>query len=190
MADDFPSILSRLRREKHVNQRTAAAALNISQALLSHYENGLREPGFDFVNSACTYYGVSADYLLGRTPMKAPFASNSETTDNFLNDFSETLISTFSELFKGLANCEISEAKETVKNILTVFLYSLMRTYDKNSKFEISEPLSPILCDAAIKIWLAKLQNSEEENKLSFTLPQGLKNAAEKELTLIINEWK
>jgi Helix-turn-helix. len=73
MADDFPSILSRLRREKHVNQRTAAAALNISQALLSHYENGLREPGLDFIGSACDYYSVSADYLLGRSSIKIPY---------------------------------------------------------------------------------------------------------------------
>ena len=67
MTEDFPRILSRLRKERRLNQRTAAAALHISQALLSHYENGLREPGLSFVDAACSYYGVSADYLLGRT---------------------------------------------------------------------------------------------------------------------------
>ena len=61
----FPETLSVLRRERNISQRTAAAALNISQALLSHYENGAREPGLDFVCRACGYYGVSADYLLG-----------------------------------------------------------------------------------------------------------------------------
>ena len=63
----FPEILSALRREKSINQRTAAQDLGISQALLSHYENGAREPGLQFVCRACDYYGVSADYLLGRT---------------------------------------------------------------------------------------------------------------------------
>ena len=67
MKKGFPAVLSRLRREKGVNQRAAAAALNISQALLSHYENGLREPGLEFLTRACDYYGVSADFLLGRT---------------------------------------------------------------------------------------------------------------------------
>ena len=43
------------------------AQLGISQALLSHYENGIREPGLLFVVKACDYYHVSADYLLGRT---------------------------------------------------------------------------------------------------------------------------
>ena len=36
----FPETLSALRRQKNISQRQAAADLNISQALLSHYENG------------------------------------------------------------------------------------------------------------------------------------------------------
>ena len=67
MNAEFARTLSLLRQEKKVSQRTAAAALGISQALLSHYENGIREPGLPFVVKACDYYGVSADFLLGRT---------------------------------------------------------------------------------------------------------------------------
>ena len=67
MARKFSETMSALRRERGLSQRTAAADLRISQALLSHYENGAREPGLDFVCRACDYYGVSADYLLGRS---------------------------------------------------------------------------------------------------------------------------
>jgi len=67
MANDFSRTLSLLRQEKGVSQRKAAAELGISQALLSHYENGIREPGLSFVVKVCDYYRVSADYLLGRT---------------------------------------------------------------------------------------------------------------------------
>lgn len=67
MNTEFPRTLSLLRQEKGVSQRTAAGELNISQALLSHYENGIREPGLAFVVAACNYYNVSADFLLGRT---------------------------------------------------------------------------------------------------------------------------
>ncbi len=63
----FSQILAQLRREKGVSQRRAASDLHISQALLSHYENGAREPGLSFVCRACDYYGVTADYILGRT---------------------------------------------------------------------------------------------------------------------------
>ena len=67
MATDFSRTLSLLRQEKGISQRKAAAALGISQALLSHYENGIWEPGLSFVAKVCDYYHVSADYLLGRT---------------------------------------------------------------------------------------------------------------------------
>lgn len=65
MAHSFSEAMSALRRERGLSQRTVAAELHISQALLSHYENGAREPGLGFVCRACRYYGVSADYLLG-----------------------------------------------------------------------------------------------------------------------------
>ena len=64
---EFSRTLSLLRQERGVSQRTAAADLGISQALLSHYENGIREPGLSFVVRACDYYHVSADFILGRT---------------------------------------------------------------------------------------------------------------------------
>lgn len=67
MASDFARTLALLRREKKISQRTAAGDLGVSQALLSHYENGLREPGLSFVVRAADYYGVSCDYLLGRS---------------------------------------------------------------------------------------------------------------------------
>ena len=67
MKSAFAKALSRLRREKGLSQRGAAADLGVSQALLSHYENDAREPKLDFVIKACDYYGVTADYLLGRT---------------------------------------------------------------------------------------------------------------------------
>lgn len=67
MNPSFSRSLSLLRQEKGVSQRSAAKDLNVSQALLSHYENGAREPGLQFVVRASDYYGVSADFLLGRT---------------------------------------------------------------------------------------------------------------------------
>ena len=67
MQSDFSRCLSLLRQEKGISQRAAAKELGISQALLSHYENSVREPGLAFVIKACDFYNVSADFLLGRT---------------------------------------------------------------------------------------------------------------------------
>ena len=65
MAHDFSHTMAELRKTRGLSQRRVAGDLGISQALLSHYENGAREPGLDFVCRACRYYGVSADYILG-----------------------------------------------------------------------------------------------------------------------------
>ena len=76
MNADFSRTLALLRQEKGISQRNAAKELGISQALLSHYENGIREPGLAFVDEK---YGTDAIvlmwlnrlsdyfYLLGRT---------------------------------------------------------------------------------------------------------------------------
>ena len=68
MERNFAAVMSELRHARGLSQRKVAADLKISQALLSHYENGAREPGLAFVCRACDYYGVSADFLLGRAP--------------------------------------------------------------------------------------------------------------------------
>ena len=63
--------LVELRTEKGLSQKAAALDLGVSQALLSHYEKGIREFNLDFLCRAADYYGVTADYLLGRTQSRA-----------------------------------------------------------------------------------------------------------------------
>ena len=45
MGSDFSRRLVLLRKEKGISQKAAAGELQISQALLSHYEKGIRECG-------------------------------------------------------------------------------------------------------------------------------------------------
>ena len=61
----FSKNLRKLREEKRISQKSAAASLGISQALLSHYEKGIRECGLDFLTRAAGFYEVSTDFLLG-----------------------------------------------------------------------------------------------------------------------------
>ena len=67
MAMEFNRIITLLRKERGITQKQAAADLGISQAQLSHYEKGIRECGLEFVVQVADYYGVSCDYLLGRS---------------------------------------------------------------------------------------------------------------------------
>ena len=82
----FAATLSELRRRKGLSQRKAAADLKISQALLSHYENGAREPGLNFVCRVCDYYGVTADYLLGRSDNPDGSSRSGDIAKAFLNE--------------------------------------------------------------------------------------------------------
>jgi transcriptional regulator with XRE-family HTH domain len=66
MNSDFSRIITLQRKERKISQKQAAADLGISQALLSHYEKGIRECGLDFLVKIADYYNVSCDYLLGR----------------------------------------------------------------------------------------------------------------------------
>lgn len=68
MNSDFSRIITLQRKERHISQKQAAFDLGISQALLSHYEKGIRECGLSFLVKIADYYNVSCDYLLGRTP--------------------------------------------------------------------------------------------------------------------------
>ena len=61
----FSKKLRKLREESQISQKSAAASLGISQALLSHYEKGIRECGLDFLTRAAKFYKVSTDYILG-----------------------------------------------------------------------------------------------------------------------------
>ena len=86
---DFPETLCALRKRLGLSQRRAASDLQISQALLSHYENGTREPGLAFVCRACDYYGVTADYLLGRSHDPDSPVKSAHITRVLLNELRE-----------------------------------------------------------------------------------------------------
>lgn len=72
----FSQMLSKMRKERGISQKKAATDLGISQALLSHYEKGIRECGLDFVIKCSRYYGVTTDYLLGISESRNGFNGN------------------------------------------------------------------------------------------------------------------
>lgn len=83
MDKNFPIILTELRKEKGLSQKEAAAKLGISQALLSHYEKGIRECGQSFLIKVADFYGVTCDYLLGRSKVRSEM---SYLADEILSD--------------------------------------------------------------------------------------------------------
>ena len=64
---NFNTRLVDLRIEKGLSQKEAAHDLGISQALLSHYEKGIREYSLSFLCKIADYYNVTTDYILGKS---------------------------------------------------------------------------------------------------------------------------
>ena len=89
MKRTFASTLAELRRISGLSQRQVANDLKISQALLSHYENGAREPGLNFVCRVCDYYNVSADYLLCRSNNTRLEGASADAARSFLKQLKQ-----------------------------------------------------------------------------------------------------
>lgn len=62
-----------LREDRDLTQRDLAQHLNCTQACYSHYESGKRDIPTEVLSKLADFYGVSTDYLLGRTNRKAPY---------------------------------------------------------------------------------------------------------------------
>lgn len=147
---DFPRILTLLREERGLSQKTVAADLGISQPLLSHYEKGIRECGLDFVVKAADYFDVTCDYLLGRTAQRkagqiiisntsdvvaeAAVPSNNKT--GMLSALNKKLIfNSLSIVFDILENIDNKGLTTECAGFLSNAVYSLFRIlYSSNSK--------------------------------------------------------
>ena len=150
MNADFPRILTLLRKEKGISQKDAAAKLQISQALLSHYEKGIRECGLDFLLRTADFYQVSCDYLLGRSPDRAgatltvddiPEADIAAGKENMFKGsimptLNKRLISnSLNVLFDFLQRCESKTLTNEVSSFLMLAVYRMFRlVYSVNPK--------------------------------------------------------
>jgi transcriptional regulator with XRE-family HTH domain len=59
-----------LRKESNKTQAAIAEELGMTPQTLSYYANG-REPNYDTLSKIADYFGVSTDYLLGRSEFKS-----------------------------------------------------------------------------------------------------------------------
>ena len=175
MNTDFSRIIALLRKEKGINQKSAAESLGISQSLLSHYEKGKRECGLDFVVKCAKFYGVSCDYLLGqsaeRTGAKILLEEipEGETKENksvrgsfyaVLNK--KLIINSLIVIFDLLSKSGDNDLIKDVSRYLTLSVYDCFRLiYSSNKEndeklFSVDEELYKALSDAKKMVLRAK----------------------------------
>ena len=153
MNSDHGRNITLLRKERCLSQKQAAADLNISQALLSHYEKSIRECSLDFVIRAADYYGVSADFLLGRTSER-----NGATLD--LDDFpdlddQEDVESKSSSLLPLLS-------KKIITNVIHMIYSILLKTNNKKATVYVSDYLMLSVYKVFRKLYSSNPSNTNE----------------------------
>lgn len=149
MNNNFARIITLLRKERGYSQKKAAGDLGVSQALLSHYEKGIRECGLDFVVRVADYYDVSCDYLLGRTPHRSgakitvedipePDAAGKENTmrGSLLPVLNKKLIAnSLNIIFSILQKCGNKALTTEISAYLSLSVYKVFRMlYSANFK--------------------------------------------------------
>ena len=171
MASDFSRTLALLRREKRISQRTAAGDLQVSQALLSHYENGLREPGLSFVVRAADYYGVSCDYLLGRslsregsTVVPSTAGAEDTETDPETELQKKLIMDSASVLLDAAAKSGSRQLVQELASYLSAAEYKLFRylyaadSANPEEAFRTRAERFDALCDARMKLTELRVQ--------------------------------
>ena len=183
MKTDFPRVLSLLRKEKGISQKEAAKELGVSQALLSHYEKGIRECGLEFLIRAADFYGVSADYLLGRSAdpdgmtitvedIPEPDAAKDNTVSGagVLPIINKKIIAnSLNVLFDLLAKSGSKELTKQVSGYLMAAVYRMFRIIysfsPKNNMntFSVPNPGALESADAYMKTCEAKARKLESD---------------------------
>ena len=69
----YPLRIRDLREDQDLSQKKLAAFLDIHQTTYSDYELGNLNIPIPVLHKLADFYGVSVDYLLGRTPVKTPY---------------------------------------------------------------------------------------------------------------------
>lgn len=151
MNSAFPRTLTLLRKERGISQKEAAASLKISQALLSHYEKGIRECGLDFVVRVADFYGVSCDYLLGRTADK----SGTMIAVDDIPETETTEIGRYSGSVLPVLN------KKLIINSVTIIFDLLQRYGTKELTTEVSAYLNMAIYTVFRELYTANPRNPE-----------------------------
>lgn len=160
MNADFPRLITLLRKEKGISQKQASVEFGISQALLSHYEKGIRECGLEFVVKCATFYDVSCDFLLGLSPERdgKQISVDEIPESDMLKD----------TVFKG--NIMPILNKKLISNSLNIIFDLIGKSESKNLNTELSNYLMTAVYRCFRIIYSANPKNEDT----MFALPQEL----------------
>lgn len=197
MSANFALRLSDLRKEKNLSQKEAASCLGVSQALLSHYEKGIRECGLDFLKRACDYYDVTSDYLLGLTDsrhgLNEIYNKNVLPTDSELRI--KTLLRALVDITERLsASGDAAADRLRDELLLSVYRFALLSVkYGVSDKdwFEIDIRDGDILVSNILdKMFSGKRQREKAAQSAYVAMPEYLETVIKYSEELLRNQYQ
>jgi len=84
MSAAFNERLKSLREERSLTQGEFAAHFNMSPSAIGMYERGQRKPDLELLQEFADYFGVTTDYLLGRSANPSPKGRTLQVSDDFV----------------------------------------------------------------------------------------------------------
>jgi len=110
----FANRLKSLRLSKELTQEDLGKILNISARVIGYYESGERFPkDNELLIKIANYFGVSLDYLLGKTDIKKSISDFSQNEQDFL---------LFARHSEEIDEKDRSQLKTTIKDTIDVYL--------------------------------------------------------------------
>lgn len=164
MANEFPRMVTLLRKERGLSQKQVALDLNISQALLSHYEKGIRECGLDFMVKIADYFDVSCDYLLGRTTERCIGSGSSSSAASAGTDDKRS-------------GAPAGANKKLIEDSLDIVFGLLEQTGHKGLTAEVSSYLMVTVYKMVRSIYSANTKNPQAMFSVMPELYRGLSSA-------------
>ncbi|MCL6443345.1 MAG: helix-turn-helix domain-containing protein [Alicyclobacillus sp.] len=132
----FGSRLQSLRNSVGLTQEEFARRLQISKSAVGMYERDEREPSFELVRKIADFFGVTTDYLLGRSDDP----HGSAATDDGVSPEERAFLQWVKRSVKGVFFAEFEEApeesKEAVMETLKWYWENVERKRIKREKEE------------------------------------------------------
>lgn len=89
----FGELLAELRQDRKMTQKELAQVIYVTSGTISNYENGAHFPDVEKLIKLADFFGVTTDYLLGRSSFNLPLEvfeepiAEGKTVGEFIKDF-------------------------------------------------------------------------------------------------------
>lgn len=133
----FPQRLKSLRKVKNRTQQNIADLLGITRQGYAKYENGQSEPDNETLQRIADYFGVTTDYLLGRTDNPDPH--NKVTVAGQEITLTREELKVFEELKKHpiMFNDLASDPEKKIKELIKLYKMKKMFLEEDDEEYGV-----------------------------------------------------